>query len=609
MRDESGYAGIEDYAILSDGRVTALVADDGSIDWLSQPTMDEPATFAALLDAEGGGRFVLRPEGDFEATRRYLPRANVLETTFKTASGKVKVTDALNLQHGGLLPWIELARRIECVSGRVALTWRVEPRFDFGRQPVSIGRRNGTPVARGGRSYLAVLSWEAGDQEHSADAIFGRCELREGETALLACIGADNEPIPFPPREEVEERIAGTCRSWRQWVGRSVYDGPWKAEVQRSALALKALTYAPSGAMAAAATTGLPEVVGGSRNYDYRFSWIRDSAFAIDALARMGFREQVHESLSWLLTATNPTHPRMEPLYALDGKVPKEQQELPLPGWRGTSPVRKGNSAAGQLQLGTFGDLLETIRLYCLHGNALDDETATRVVEICNLACEVWRNEDSGFWELPERRHYTASKISLWGALDRALGLYGMGQISPDDETISRWQREQEEIRAFVEERCWSEVRQAYTFYADTDKLDAAVLLNARIGFVAPDDPRFVSTIDAIREELGAGGPLLYRFSDMKGYEGAFVACSFWLVTALTRAGRLDEAREQMDSMLALANDVGLFSEEIEPESHAFRGNFPQALSHLALITAAHIFEEVESEGPFPARAAEEVSK
>jgi GH15 family glucan-1,4-alpha-glucosidase len=298
----------------------------------------------------------------------------------------------------------------------------------------------------------------------------------------------------------------------------------------------------------------------------------------------------------------------MEPLYTLDAKVPKADRELPLAGWRGTRPVRRGNSASGQLQLGTYGDLLETIRLYCLHGNALDDETATRVVEICNLLVRTWRNEDSGFWELPDRRHYTISKLQAWGAFDRALGLVELGQLRVDDGTRARWQRAQEEIRAFVEEGCWSEARQSYVFHAGTDALDAAVLLNARIGFVPPDDPRFVSTIDAIREELGAGGPLLYRFSDMRGREGAFVACSFWLATALTRAGRLDEAREQLEETLALANDVGLFSEEIDPETHAFLGNVPQALSHLALIDAAAILHEVETSGPFPARAAGEVS-
>ena len=604
-----GYAGIEDYALLSDGRVTALVADDGSIDWLAVPTMDQSTVFGALLDAEKGGRFTLEPTESYETSRRYLPRANVLETTFTTATGKVKVTDALTLKDGGLLPWIELVRRIECVRGRVAMRWTIEPRFDFGREQPQIERRNGTPVARGGRMYMAVFSWDAGKPEFSTESIAAVHSFGEGDEGLVTAVFTDNEPIPFPPRDEVEHRIKSTAKSWKAWADTHVYDGPWKTEVERSALALKGLTYAPSGAMAAAATTSLPEVIGGERNYDYRFSWIRDSAFAMDALGRMGFREQVHQSLSWLLTATAPTHPRMQPLYALDGVVPKQQSQLPLAGYRGTSPVQKGNSASGQLQLGTFGDLLETVRLYCFHGNALDDETATRVVEICNLACELWRNEDSGFWELSQNRHYTASKMSAWGAFDRALGLYELGQISPKDEEIERWQREQERIREFVETRCWSEERRAYSFYADSDLLDCAVLLNSRIGFTDPAGERMTSTIDAIREHLSAGGPLLYRFSDMRGYEGAFVACSFWLVTALTRAGRLDEAREQMDSMLELANDVGLWSEEIDPETHAFRGNMPQALSHLALINAAHIFHEVETEGPFPARAAEGVSK
>ncbi|MGZ4353237.1 MAG: glycoside hydrolase family 15 protein, partial [Gaiellaceae bacterium] len=463
-------------------------------------------------------------------------------------------------------------------------------------------------VARGGRDYLGIFSWDAGEPQLSATSVAGECELGAGETALLACIAVGNEPLPCPPREEVERRLDSTKKSWRRWIERSAYDGPWKAEVQRSALVLRALTYTPSGAMAAAATTSLPEVLGGDRNYDYRFAWIRDLAFSIDAHARLDLREQVHSSLSWLLSATLATHPRMEPLYSLDAKVPEQDQELPLAGWRGTGPVRKGNSASGQLQLGTYGDLMETIRLYCFHGNALDDETATRVVEICDLLALTWRNEDSGFWELPDRRHYTISKLQSWGAFDRAFGLAEMGHVRIDDETRARWQRTQEEIREFVEERCWSEARQSYVFHADADTLDAAVLLNARIGFVSPDDPRFVSTIDAIRDELGAGGPLLYRFSDMRGREGAFVACSFWLATALTRAGRLDEARAQLEGTLELANDVGLYSEEIDPETHAFRGNVPQALSHLALIDAAAILHEVETTGPFPARAAEEVS-
>jgi GH15 family glucan-1,4-alpha-glucosidase len=604
-----GYAPIEDYAILADGRVTALVARDGSIDWFAIPVLDRSTVFGALLDAENCGRWSLQPVGDFRARRRYVARTNVLETTFTTENGKVKVRDALTLQDGGLLPWIELARRIECVAGTVRMRWQVEPRFDHGEAPTEVRRINGTPVLRGGRDYLAIYAWDAGTPELSAGAVAAEHEFDEGDSGLVVCVAVDNEPIPFPPRDEIEARIDGTAKSWRRWIGGSIYDGPWRREVERSALALKALVYAPSGSMAAAATTSLPEQIGGSANYDYRYAWIRDTAFALDALSRMGYREQVHASLSWVLGATRATHPRMEPLYTLDGAVPRQQSDLPLAGYRGTKPVRKGNSASGQLQLGTFGDLLETIRLYCLHGNALDEETATRVVEICNLLCELWRNEDSGIWELPDARHYTVSKLSAWGAFDRALGMREMGQIDPSDEEVARWQHEQEELRAFVDGRCWSQARRAYAFHEDTDELDAAVLLNARIGFVDPAGERMQSTIDAIRDELGAGGPLLYRFSRNRGREGAFVACSFWLVTALARAGRTGESREQMEAMLELANDVGLYSEEIDPETHAFLGNFPQALSHLALIDAAHILEEVETSGPFPARAAEEVSR
>jgi len=606
----AGFAPIEDYAALADGRVVALIAKDGSVDWLSIPTMDGTSVFGALLDPERGGRFALRPVDRFEAERRYLPGSNVLETTFETASGRLRVTDALTLQDGGLLPWIELARRIECLRGSVRMRWSCEPRFDFGRVESRIARVRGAAVAHGGaRDRLALLSWGAGEPELTTTAIAGECELSRGDSALLACICVDNEPIPLPTRPEVEGRVDGTVETWRRWVEGIEYDGPWREAVERSALALKSLTYAPSGAMAAAATTSLPETIGGDRNYDYRFAWIRDSSFSIDALGFLGLREQVHESLSWLLSATESTHPRMEPLYTLGGEVPAAETELPLAGYRGTGPVRQGNSASGQLQLGTYGDLLETVRLYAYHGNAIDELTATRIVEICDLLARTWHNEDSGFWELPDRRHYTISKLSDWGAFDRALALARDGHLRIDDATRARWQRAQEEIREFVETRCWSERKRAYTFHEDTDKLDAAVLLNARIGYVSPDDERMLSTIDAVRDELGAGGPLLYRFTDMRGREGAFVACSFWLVTALVRAGRPDEARRQMDAMLELANDVGLYAEEIDSDTHAFLGNFPQALSHLALITAAVTYNRVSESGKFPASAAEEVSR
>ncbi len=607
---QDGYADIEDYAILSDGRVTALVARDGTIDWMTAPTMGRSGVFWALLDSKLGGRWSLAPAEAFTAERRYRPRTNVLETTFTTARGAIRVTDSLNTLQGAPLPWIELARHIRCLRGTVTVRWRVEPRFDFGRAGVSLRRWNDSVIARGGRTHLAIRAWDSGEPHCDTDAVSGEHAFHDGESGLLAGLVVDNEPIPSPAREEIESRIDITAQAWRRWITSGIYPSRWKAQVQRSALVLNALTYAPSGAIAAAATTSLPERLGGKRNFDYRFSWVRDSAFAMDALTRLGLGNQVHENLSWLLNATRPTHPHMYPIYALDGsRVRPETTSLKLDGWRGSRPVQEGNGAADQLQLGTYGDVLETIRLYCRHGNALDEDTAARVVEIADLVCDLWRKEDASIWELSSYHHYTTSKIQAWGAIDRAMGLLEMSQISPSDAAVRRWQREQEAIREFVEDHCWSDELGCYASYPDSGGIDASILLNARIGFVDPNGERMQSTIDAVREHLSAGGPLLYRYTDVRGREGAFVACSFWLALALTRAGRMDAARRQMDAMVALASDVGLYSEEIDPESSGFRGNIPQALSHLALINAAQVFAQVQEQGMFPARAAPNLSR
>jgi GH15 family glucan-1,4-alpha-glucosidase len=346
--------------------------------------------------------------------------------------------------------------------------------------------------------------------------------------------------------------------------------------------------------MMAAGTTSLPEKIGADRNYDYRFTWVRDASFALDALTMLGLREQVHASLAWLLEAVGRTQPHITPLYALEGQVPRGVAELALDGYRGSRPVRRGNEAGAQLQLGCYGDLLETIDLYVRHGNRLDPDSGRRIAESADLLCEIWRNDDSGIWELPDLRPYTISKMAAWVALDRAIHLAQQGQIP--EEGAERWRREAERVRAYVEERCYSEERQTYLFYADSEELDAGTLLAARNGFTDPKGERMRGTIDALRAELGAGGPLLYRYSGQQGEEGAFLACSFWLVEALARAGRTDEARETMDALLDLGNDVGLYSEQIDPESHELLGNFPQGLTHLALINAAAIVAEQEEE-------------
>jgi GH15 family glucan-1,4-alpha-glucosidase len=587
-----GYAPIGDYAALGDGRTIALVARDGSVDWLPLPRMDGPTVLGALLDARRGGRFALAPAGAFDVERRYLPRTNVLETTFRTGGGTVRVTDALTTQEGGLLPWIELARRIEGVEGSVSMEWRVEPRFGYGAQRTRIERGNGRPLARGERSWLTVTSRGAGAPEVEDGSIGARFELRAGERALVACLCGEDEPIPLPGADEIDARIEQTAASSERWIAGHAYEGQWRQAVERSALVLKLLTYAPSGAMMAAATTSLPERLGGDRNYDYRYAWVRDSAFALDALGRLGLRAQVHGSLSWLLAATAPTQPHLVPFYSLDGEVPRQMTELDLDGYRGSRPVRVGNQAIAQLQLGCYGDLLETIDLYVRHGNALDSGSATRIAESATLLCEVWANDDSAIWELEERRPYTVSKMGSWVALDRAIHLAGQGQLPASD--VERWRAEAARIREFVEERCFSADRGSYVMAAGADDLDASTLLASRYGFADPRGRRMAGTIDAIRAELGAGGPLVYRYSGQETEEGAFLACSFWLVEALARAGRSDEAAEAMEQLLALANDVGLYAEEIDPVSREPLGNVPQGLTHLALINAAALLARVE---------------
>ena len=590
-----GYAPIQDYAVIGDGRTVALVARDGSIDWLPLPRIDSPTVFARLLDAERGGAFELAPDGDFETERAYVGESNVLQTTFRTASGVARVTDAIPLDHGALLPWFELIRRVDGVSGTVRMRWRVTLRFKAGEgdERPSVEQRDGAVLLEGREGIVALHLFDAGTAVLGDDEIAGTFETSPGSSGALVIRSTHEEPLPFPRRDWIDLRLDETVEDWKRWLADAGVYGRWRDVTRRSALALRLLTYVPTGAIVAAPTTSLPERIGGDRNYDYRYSWVRDTAFTLDALLNLGLLVQVHASFAWLLRAIARTLPDVHVFYDIHGETVSGQNELDLDGYRGSSPVRRGNDAAEQLQLSCWGDLLETAELYVRDGNALDDVTGARLADAVDRLTKVWDTKDAGIWELPDRQHYTISKVAAWTAIDRALRLAEKGEL-PDDR-VDSWRETADAIRAFVERECWSNTRRAYAMHAGNDRLDASVLRISRMNYLDTRGARFNSTIDRIRTELSGGGPLLYRYSGQRQEEGAFVACSFWLVEALARAGRLDEARETMDELVTLANDVGLFAEEIDARTNDFLGNFPQGLSHLSLINAAAAIAEEES--------------
>ncbi|HWA67030.1 MAG TPA: glycoside hydrolase family 15 protein [Mycobacteriales bacterium] len=582
MRDEDGYAPIESYAAIGDGRTVALVSTDGRIDWWPVPAMDAAPTFAAVLDSAQGGYLELAPEIAFGSTRRYVPDTNVLETTFTTERGAVRVTDSLPLGRSGRLAWSELVRRVDALHGEVPMRWTIAPGTQLAAVQPWIADRQDAMIMQVGEEQLALRLYDVGEpvcDGHRVSASFTPTAQRPG---LIAVVGGADAPVFLADRDELEGHLTITTDRWREWASAIDYDGPWQEAVRRSALALRMLQFVPTGAVAAAATTSLPERLGGDKNWDYRFMWIRDCSFTVDALLSLRLHDEAQAAVQWMLGALRRTSPELHVFYRLDGSAAGNDESRPaVSGYRGSQPVRVGNGAARQVQLGTYGDLFDMIWQYVDAGHCLDPRTSQLLSSLADRCCDTWRQEDAGVWELPTSRHYTVSKIGCWTALDRAVRLCECGQVSGGN--LSRWRSEAALIRAWVEQNCWSDKRGCYVGYAGGDGLDAATLLMARSGFDRGE--RLAATVAAIRKEL-CDGPLVYRYSGVDE-EGAFIACSFWLAQSMVYLGELDDARELMDQLVAKANDVGLYAEEIDPDTGAMLGNFPQGLSHLALINAA----------------------
>ena len=586
MSPSGRYAPVGDYALIGDGQGCGLIGRDGSVDWLAVPVVDAPPLLARTLDAEQGGWFRIRPMGESTSSRRYLEGTMVLETTFETPTGVMRVTDALTVGFRGVLPWSELARRVEVLEGTVAFEWELRPGSRLSSVRPWVHWRDGTPFVLAGDLLSAVVTESAGEPQVDQSGVRASSSLDAGQRAMVTLVSSRDAPLLVSRAEDVQRRLDHTVDTWRNWSDLIDYEGPFREQLRRSVLVLRTLSNTRTGALAAAPTTSFPEVVGEQRNFDYRFGWVRDSSFMLDAFAGVGLSEEVDASLGWLLSAVARTAPDVRVFYKLDGTpaTGEEQKIELLEGYRGSRPVTVGNKAAVQRQIGAYGDLFGAVSRHVRQGAHLDTSTALMLAQLADQVCDEWPLTGAGIWELGEEHNYTSSLISSWAALHLACQLVDQGQI-PDTHVL-RWRQAADAVHAWTDEHCWSEAKGSYTFYAGTDDLDAAVLLAARTGFLPGDDPRLWSTIDAVRRELTAEGPWLYRYTAAAKEEHAFVCCTFWCVEALAHAGRVDEAGRLLEGALAGTNDLGLLSEEIDASSGELLGNFPLGLSHLTPVGA-----------------------
>ena len=581
LRDLEGYLPLEAYAALGDGRSVALTGWDGSVDWWCVPNMDSPPLFDRLLSPDEGGYFSITPAANYRVERRYVTDSNVFETVFITDTGRARLVESLNSGPAGRLPWAELARRLEGQEGTID--------FDIN---IRFGTRAGTA-----RPYLSST---ANGRVFHVDRVLGMflhggsiniereddlgikatVRISKGERQVLAIIAGQDEPLVIPPLALIDERIDGSDREWRQWTKGLIYSGPHRGLVTRSALTLKLLLSSYSGSIMAAATTSLPERIGGDKNYDYRFAWMRDAGYTIGAFLSIGAQPEAKAAFAWLINRLGEHGPHV--CYTLDGGLASVAKFIDLPGYK-QSPVRVGNDAAEQFQQGVYGDIFETAKLFVNTGNILDSRSAMILSKLADVCADGWQQKDCGMWELPEKRHYTMSKISCWQALSRAVELANDGHLPTT--CCDRWGRERDRILEWIDDLCWSEDRQAYVFYPGSDGLDASVALAARFGFPRPE--RIRSTLDALNRELGCGA-FHYRYSGVDQEEGCFLACSFWIAEALAIDGQQKRAEEMLlNTVGGLDRGTGIYSEMIDPHGRHYLGNLPQGLTHLALLGAA----------------------
>ncbi|HXK32751.1 MAG TPA: glycoside hydrolase family 15 protein [Dehalococcoidia bacterium] len=590
-----------EYALIGDMQSCALVSRGGSIDWLCFPRFDSPSTFGRILDWERGGYFQLVPRGITSVERSYVPNTNVLETTFHTGTGSARLTDFMpvDCEQDEEIPApretrarLEVARILVCTRGSIEFEMECHPRFDYGTIVPHAHLSNGhAGVAHGGADCIEIHSSAKLRAVEGGFTASGR--LAKGEQVHAAVSYRDHrydhhvDPIDHGLWDK---RLRDTICYWERWSDKNTYEGPYRDEVMRSALVLKALTYSPTGAIIAAPTTSLPEVIGGVRNWDYRYTWIRDATLALYALFILGYTEEAEDFKSWLEWSTLGRARDLQPMYGVRGERRLHEIELSgLSGHCGSRPVRIGNDAYRQHQLDIYGELMDSAHQYRKYGGQISDDYWQYLRRVVSFVMDHWQEPDDGVWETRSgRQHFVLSKVMCWVALDRAIKAAKALGLPGD---IDRWRAVRAEIREDVLARGFDEERGAFVQHYGAHTLDAANLLLPLVGFISPNDPRMRATIDATAAELMSPEGFVYRYLDyddgLPGDEGAFVICTFWLADNYIMLGEVDRARELLERCLAAANDVGLFGEQYDPRSRQILGNFPQAFSHLGLINTA----------------------
>ncbi len=593
---------IQDYAIIGNGRSAALISKHGSIDWLCWPRFDSASIFGAILDPKIGGAWRIRPAQESKVSRRYINDTNVLETTFSSSSGKIVLTEFMPVaseeqKKRMLWPEHELVRQLKCTDGKVELMVEFEPRSNYGRMEPGIAndRKLGWRIQIGTLVFMLRSDVELSSQtNHGLRATF---MLQAGDVVAFSLTFSADAPGVIPPLGElIIEKLNLTTNWWRQWSAQSTYQGRYQRQVMRSALVLKLLSYAPSGAIIAAPTTSLPEQIGGDLNWDYRFAWLRDASFTVHALFGLGYRDDAAAFVDWLLHSTRLTRPQLRVIYDVFGECPPPERELShLSGHAGSRPVRIGNAASEQLQLDVYGEVVEAVSR-SMHGSEeLDRDVQSMLRQCAEYVCQHWREPDNGIWEeRDQRRHYTHSRLMCWVALDRLLQMQARGQLKGIP--VAKCATERKRIREEIETLAWNANLEAYTQACSSDTIDANVLLLAYHGFEEASSQRMQQTHQRIRDRLCPRPGLMHRNERSKNRkEGTFAVCSFWEADFLARGGKAREAHEIFEATLNYANDVGLFAEEIDPETGDAIGNFPQGFTHLGLINAALTLYEQET--------------